>query len=183
MALGAVSVALSGTEPGPARLFVRRLPWLPWLAAVALYVLIGELPSIISPAHRMLLWLGAKQLRCLLAVLVMLPLVCGAGNGDRFRAAVGSRVPRFLNTVCFGLYLWHVPVLLVLDDLHVRGAVGWLAYSALAALFSVALATVSWYAIEQPSQTAAKRWWARRRRPVEVPAAEVEAPVPAAMQW
>ena len=78
--------------------------------------------------------------------------------------AVLSRAPlRGLGTISYGLYLWHLPVLLWLrfEGLMPGGFVlPWLEVTALAAL----VAYVSWVVVERPAIEAVGRWrpWTRR---------------------
>jgi acetyltransferase len=87
-------------------------------------------------------------------------------------AAVAARPPavlawaplRGLGTISYGLYLWHLPVLLWLRFeglLAHDGFVGaWIEVAAL----SVAVAIASWVLVERPVIEAAGRWrpWTRR---------------------
>ena len=78
--------------------------------------------------------------------------------------AVLSRAPlRGLGTISYGLYLWHLPVLLWLrfEGLMPGGFVlPWLEVTALAALVAYA----SWVTVERPTIEAVGRWrpWTRR---------------------
>jgi peptidoglycan/LPS O-acetylase OafA/YrhL len=78
--------------------------------------------------------------------------------------AVLSRAPlRSLGTISYGLYLWHLPVLLWLrfEGLMPGGfVVAWLEVTALAAL----VASASWVLVERPAIEAVGRWrpWTRR---------------------
>jgi peptidoglycan/LPS O-acetylase OafA/YrhL len=78
--------------------------------------------------------------------------------------AVLSRAPlRGLGTISYGLYLWHLPVLLWLrfEGLLPGGFVlPWLEVTALAAL----VASASWVLVERPALEAVGRWrpWTRR---------------------
>ena len=78
--------------------------------------------------------------------------------------AVLSRAPlRGLGTISYGLYLWHLPVLLWLrfEGLMPGGFVlPWLEVAALSALVAYA----SWVLVERPAIEAAGRWrpWTRR---------------------
>ena len=86
-------------------------------------------------------------------------------------AAVAARPPavlscaplRSLGTISYGLYLWHLPVLLWLrfEGLLPGGFVGpWVEVAALSALVAYA----SWVVVEKPAIEAAGRWrpWTRR---------------------
>jgi peptidoglycan/LPS O-acetylase OafA/YrhL len=92
--------------------------------------------------------------------------------------AVLSRAPlRGLGTISYGLYLWHLPVLLWLrfEGLMPGGfVVPWLEVTALAAL----VACASWVLVERPAIEAAGRWRPWTRRVPSFPAELHVKPVP-----
>ena len=101
-------------------------------------------------------------------------------------AAVAARPPavlscaplRGLGTISYGLYLWHLPVLLWLrfEGLLPRaGFVGpWIEVAAL----SVVVAIASWVLVERPVIEAAGRWRPWTRRVPSFPADRHIRPVP-----
>jgi peptidoglycan/LPS O-acetylase OafA/YrhL len=92
--------------------------------------------------------------------------------------AVLSRAPlRSLGTISYGLYLWHLPVLLWLrfEGLMPGGfVVPWLEVTALAAL----VASASWVLVERPAIEAVGRWRPWTRRVPSFPAELHVKPVP-----
>jgi peptidoglycan/LPS O-acetylase OafA/YrhL len=111
---------------------------------------------------------AAAGFACILAA------AAGAAHPPRVLAA---RPVAWLGQISYGIYLWHVPLLLFLR------AHGLLPLSAAGALVVVAplataVAAVSWYAVEKPLQerarratTLARRPAAARRRPAVAPGA------------
>jgi peptidoglycan/LPS O-acetylase OafA/YrhL len=78
-------------------------------------------------------------------------------------AALSTAPLRGLGTISYGLYLWHLPVLLWLRFTGLFGpgfVVPWLEVAALSAL----VAAASWVVVERPAIEAAGRWrpWSRR---------------------
>lgn len=140
------------------------------LIAVALYIiaatpLAGPLtfaaaePSSLVVKH---LLFGA------IAVFLLLPAFLGVGDVDPTEQPADSRWARFmahpvvvyLGTISYGIFLWHLVLLRM-----IQGALGipifsggfWLLWP-LVVLSSIAVASVSWFALERPLQ----RWSHRR---------------------
>jgi peptidoglycan/LPS O-acetylase OafA/YrhL len=98
-------------------------------------------------------------------------------------AACAARPPRVLaappvawmGRVSYGIYLWHVPLLLVL---RAHGALPLSPAGALVVVLPIAvtIAAVSWYAVEQPLQERARRATRRPTRQVAAGAAPAAAP-------
>jgi peptidoglycan/LPS O-acetylase OafA/YrhL len=100
-------------------------------------------------------------------------------------AAVAARPPavlsaaplRGLGTISYGLYLWHLPVLLWLRFTGLFGSgfiVPWLEVAAL----SVVVAIASWVLVERPAIEAAGRWRPSTRRVPSFPAERHVKPLP-----
>jgi len=89
-----------------------------------------------------------------------------------------SRAPlRGLGTISYGLYLWHLPVLLWLRFEGLMGGgflVPWLEVAALSAL----VAWASWVLVERPAIEAVGRWRPWTRRVPSFPADRYVKPVP-----
>jgi peptidoglycan/LPS O-acetylase OafA/YrhL len=87
-------------------------------------------------------------------------------------AAVAARPPaalscaplRGLGTISYGLYLWHLPVLLWLRFQGLLPSTGFVGPWVEVAALSVLVAIASWVLVERPVIEAAARWrpWSRR---------------------
>jgi peptidoglycan/LPS O-acetylase OafA/YrhL len=164
MALAVLSVACAEGEPGRLQRLLARAPWLPWLVALAAYVGIGQIPGSFYAAHPSVAWIAAKQLRCLIAVCALAPLIFGLQGDGLLRAILGSRPARFLGSISYAFYLWHWAVIEYLNAHHVQRHLGDAAFVAAALALSLALASASWYALERPASRAARRWLSSRTR-------------------
>lgn len=135
-----------------------RAGWVCWGLALELYAfsvyLAGPLGGLGIPTARdyivkELLYLG-------FATLLLLPLVAGAPPS--MSRILGTPVLRWVGTVSYGLFLWHLTVIELIAD--VRGPLWGTDTRALLALTlagGLALAAVSWYAIERPALRLADR--------------------------
>jgi len=181
MAAAVIQVRLRMAQPPTWMLQVRLVAsdttWC-LLIAVALYIiaatpLAGPLtfaaaePSSLVVKH---LLFGA------IAVFLLLPAFLGVGDVDPTEQPADSRWARFmahpvvvyLGTISYGIFLWHLVLLRM-----IQGGLGipifsggfWLLWP-LVVLSSIAVASVSWFAVERPLQ----RWSHRRgvRKPVLV---------------
>jgi peptidoglycan/LPS O-acetylase OafA/YrhL len=153
MALATVHVALE-TETAPARWkafeTAGRAPLTWWVLAAGLFVIAStpmtgprdlDEPTAGQFGTRMFLFLGV-------AVAVVVP-VAFSGAGP-LRQALGSPAAHWLGTVSYGLFLWHPFVLELLHPGH--GLAGFVQTYALTVVGALTLATLSWYALEQPIQ-------------------------------
>ncbi len=78
-------------------------------------------------------------------------------------AVVGVLPLRLLGQVSYGLYLWHLPVLMWLQaDGGVDAAGGPLAFMLYGLLFSLAAAIASWWIVERPALRLASHWTSPR---------------------
>jgi peptidoglycan/LPS O-acetylase OafA/YrhL len=127
-----------------------------FLALPALGLLVGDRPFAGAPVASP--WLLAWHLYAAMAVAALLiALASGAPRSSRLLSAAPLR---FLGTISFSLYLWHYPVLLALREASggyaaVRADFWPYFWSGL--LFSVLVATASWWCVERPAQL-----WGRR---------------------
>lgn len=98
---------------------------------------------------------------------MMVPVTLGSGGA--IGRALGSRAARFLGEITYGVYLWHLPMLLFIQrelDLPVfRGH--YPEYFLLTAGSATLLGTVSWYCVERPLL---RRFSRSARRAVSEPA-------------
>src|SRR4051794_1529688 len=113
-----------------------------WLVAAVAFTLASRLPI----DHTPLSYLARHQLYTLVALGLMWPAAFGVRSGRR-------RVLAFLGTVSYGVYLYHVPVFVMLGKSYglpadVPELMTWLAAGV---AITVALAWLSWRLVERPA--------------------------------
>jgi len=149
------------TLPAALQALARR-PGRCWLGATVLYLLAaaaqrGEffLPSYGLAAH---FAIG------LAAGLLVLPAVLPAPlQRSRTRSFLCSRALTWLGTISYGMYLWHVPFLHLIDQWAgvPRGVPAFAGLLAATLAGAICLGAASWYLVERPAQR-----WLRSRRTV-----------------
>jgi peptidoglycan/LPS O-acetylase OafA/YrhL len=82
------------------------------------------------------------------AALLVLPAVLGSRGTSRIDRVLRHRIPVYLGTISYGIYLWHVVVLDRLQETDVEWSLWSLLIVDLAV--SVAIALLSWHLIERP---------------------------------
>lgn len=140
-----------------------------WLAAAGVYVVFStgvglqKDPYYVGPVRTEL---AGHALYGLFALLLLLPAVFGPADRGPMRRALTWRPVAFLGLISYGIYLWHQLVVQELVD-HT----GWNLFNVsfppflLAAfVITVALAAVSYFAVERPATGARNRWQQRRER-------------------
>lgn len=96
--------------------------------------------------------------------------VAVAGGAGRWAGWAGVRPVAFLGLISYGVYLWHVPVILFLQHLGIGRRGDSLVALAMAAVpVTLALGTLSWYLVERPLIARAHR--RPSGQPATVPAA------------
>jgi peptidoglycan/LPS O-acetylase OafA/YrhL len=149
MALAILSVGVSDSLETSAalRLIVDR-PWVPWLAALAFYLLLSALlpptPFLFLHRDQTVAYVGFA----LVAALLMAPAVFGDGAGGAPRRMLSHPVVGWLGLISYGIFLWHYAVVLRLGAPG-EGLEFWPLLGATLAI-AVACATVSYYALERP---------------------------------
>lgn len=117
----------------------KRVPWAPVATAslVGFLVLCSGLVEL-SPS-----------VRGLVATLVSLGMVAGLmiADGSRLSALLSRRVPVFLGRISYGTYLWHWPVILVLQELLATSP---RVVAVLTLALSTGLAAASYEVLEMP---------------------------------
>jgi peptidoglycan/LPS O-acetylase OafA/YrhL len=170
MALAVASVALQGAEQPAAWLrVVDRWAVLPWLLAAAAFYGVGQMPSIAGHSFAAW-WLTTHELKALGCALLLVPVVFGAQRRGVLRRVLGFPPLLWLGTISYGIYLWHKPLL---DKLGPHLAPhGELFTGVVVTAITVAVAAISFYAVERPLQRMARRYLEARatRAPLPAPA-------------
>ena len=142
-------------------------PGLCWTVALALYWLITlpvggplglEVPTAWQHISKNLVY-GA------LVFFMMLPMTIG--RGGTIGQVLSNPVARFLGRISYGVYLWHLPMLLLIQrafNLPIFQGHYW-EYLFLTLASATLLGTLSWYLVERPLLRRFSRSW---RRPVPV---------------
>lgn len=185
MALAVVSVMLEqrSDRPGWVRLFAR-WPGLAWGGAIAAWLFlslgIGLSRDPLKPSGYGT-FLAYSGLMALIGLLAVLPAVVGRDGGGYVRQLLHHPTMTWLGLISYGIYLYHLPVLvgvwkLGLTDIVPDKTV--VSYTVVAVPATVALAALSWYVVERP---ALKLKSGRQRVPVpsHAPAEPEREPAPA----
>jgi peptidoglycan/LPS O-acetylase OafA/YrhL len=157
MSMAVLSAHLQGTgsEPRAAR-FVARWPWVPWLAAAALFVLLCDgigLPRTGLVSLTVPQVVAIYVLEGAIALGLLLPAVFGDRAGGWPRRVLANRVLAWLGLISYGVFLWHLPIAIKLAG---KGASDWLpvgrflSLTLLTAALAVAAAAASYYVVERP---------------------------------
>jgi peptidoglycan/LPS O-acetylase OafA/YrhL len=178
MAMAIISVALrTGTAPRWWAVFdhVGAAGWLCWGIALEFFgfcvyfggPVSGALPTPSDLIVRELLYLG-------FSMFLLCPLVFGGAH--TLKTLLSHPVLRWVGTVSYGLFLWHLTVLeLILRSPLQLSSAGTFVLTLAGALV---LAAISWYFVERPAQQLGDRLLARsRRRPVPASARTGSPPV------
>jgi peptidoglycan/LPS O-acetylase OafA/YrhL len=156
MALAVASVVLFGGErqSRAVRVVVRR-PWIPWAAAGIAFVALCAVGERSDSA-------GAEPVRHLIrsafALGLLLPAVFGDDAGGAARRLLADRRLQWLGLISYSIYLWHLPVLTALaSKAHLDDRIGSLGFVVVGTAASIAVAAVSFYAVERPALRLARR--------------------------
>jgi acetyltransferase len=180
-ALGMALAVLTCVPPscqalGPARRVLgewARSPGTCMLVAAVLYLIstlpLG-IPRTLAPAT-FTQWTAQHYLYAGVAFFLLLPFVLG--DGGTVGRALGSGTANVLGNVSYSVYLWHVPLMLLLQrELGYREFHGhFLELLMLTVVCTLAIASASWFWFERPILRYGTRPW--RRTGVEVPTAEI----------
>jgi peptidoglycan/LPS O-acetylase OafA/YrhL len=113
------------------------------------------------------------------AALMILVIVAPLARGERTRLAVwlDSRPIRYVGEISLSAYLWHFPVMLMLDRLNLMAgdtAAGMWRNVVLLLAVTIAVASVTYYAVEKPVMR-----WIKSRRTRRLALGQDAKPVPA----
>ena len=175
MTLAALSVwAAEDRRLPPALSALASRPTLCWSIAAATYVTTCLInPARLSPDAGYLVKTGGDAVT---AVFVMIPVTLSPLVGAPAKL-LSTRTMAWLGTVSYGLFLWHLPVLVAIQRL------GWehalrsqlVSYTVIGLAATCVLAALSWYLVERP-------FLRLKSKPSQPPAAVPEpvAPLPVA---
>ena len=127
-------------------------PELCWLLALLLYwfltlPLAGPIDLAVPAAGEHLV---KNLLQAAVVFFLMLPLTLG--DGGVIGRVLGNRVSRFLGEISYGVYLWHLPMLLFLQrvlDIPIWQGHFW-KLLVVTTVSATLLGTLSWYLLERP---------------------------------
>ena len=158
MALAVVSVAWHGRESESRVLStIARRPWLPWAGAGLAFWAVSTqagLPRGAALDYGGARFLAEHLLYALVATLFLLPAIFGDPASGWPRRLLAHRTLTWLGLISYGIFLYHGPLLLWLDD---QDAASWLPGSAFVSLgvatlaLAVAAGASSYYLVERPA--------------------------------
>jgi peptidoglycan/LPS O-acetylase OafA/YrhL len=153
MGLAVVSAWLQGREaeppPGPIR-FVAARPWVPWLAALGLFVLVSKGiglsagPFVQASAAQAV---GQHLLYGAVALCLLLPAVFGDGAGGWPRRVLANRWLAALGLISYGVFLWHLTIATKLSG---EGVDGFVPLTLVTAAVAIPVAALSYAFVERP---------------------------------
>jgi peptidoglycan/LPS O-acetylase OafA/YrhL len=155
----AIGIALAAISVGPlprALRVVERRPWLPWLGALALFLVVSKGIGLTGSVHDHVTEarsLARHYLYGAIALCVLLPALIGDPRHGLVRRLLGWRPLLWVGLVSYAAYLYHVAVLEQLASWDFgSGADDVSPYHGFPAGLAGALliAAVSWYAFERP---------------------------------
>jgi peptidoglycan/LPS O-acetylase OafA/YrhL len=151
MGLAALSVRTVGREEHFAvTRFVRRFPDLCWAGALTAYVVAATVFSVqaySAVARSWSSWYGNYILCVVGAALLLAPAIIGQDGGGISRRLLRNPVFAWIGLVSYGIFLWHLPLMI---KFHERGVHSALALLALTIVVSTVVAAVSYYVLELP---------------------------------
>lgn len=147
MGLAIASVAVGDRRPAAIRL-IGRFPGTIWLAAIAAYAIlcleVPATPFVLDDAQQ----LSIHLVFGLVALLLMLPAVFAGDGGGLPRSLLAHRLVAWVGLISYGVFLWHYAIAVAFgnqgDDLTF-----WPLLAVTVAL-SLAVAALSYYALERP---------------------------------
>jgi peptidoglycan/LPS O-acetylase OafA/YrhL len=178
--LAVLSVGLQGRDPWPVRV-IDRAPWLPWVGAAACYWALVHSTILFGGAKTISGWVIPHELRAAIALGLLAPAVFGAPGRGWVRRLLGMGWLRWVGEISYGIYLWHLAVVIELSRHRVPERFGTGAFLVAVLSISGALAAASWYGLERYAVGLGRKVGGpgRRRGPLgPAIATEAEAGVP-----
>jgi peptidoglycan/LPS O-acetylase OafA/YrhL len=153
MAVAAVSVAGAG---GRLVDLVARRPWVAWLGAAALFVVVSKGIGLTGGVHDHVTearYLARHYLYGAIALGVLVPAIFGDPEQGLIRRVLAWRPILWIGLVSYGAYLYHFVVIEQLADNGFRSVAADTSpyiWFPVALAGSLAVAAVSWYCVERP---------------------------------
>jgi peptidoglycan/LPS O-acetylase OafA/YrhL len=158
MALAVVSAWMQGDRSRRPRAiaFVERRPWVPWLLALAFFVLVSKgigLPQSRFEQQSIAQNIGEHLLYGAVALCLLLPAIFGESSGGWPRRVLANRWLAALGLISYGVFLWHLTLAVKLSG---EGASGWLpigrflSLTVIVVAVSIPVAAVSYLLVERP---------------------------------
>jgi peptidoglycan/LPS O-acetylase OafA/YrhL len=161
LAIASVAISASPRRGRIQRLLAAR-PELPWALAAGLYLALclwlPPSPFIFERDQRVVTHLAFG----LIALLVVVPAVIGGEEGGAPRRLLAQRPVAWLGLISYGIFLWHFPVIMELDQ---AGGMSFVPLLTAALAITIPIAALSYYVLERPLLRL------KYRRPAKPPAA------------
>lgn len=148
MGLAVASVVLAEGSRSRAIELVERRSWLPWLAAAAGFALLCNLGAAPNTADAEPF---RHVLRGLVALCLLLPAVFGGECGGAVRRLLATPALVWVGVVSYSLYLWHPALATKVIETGLDESTGWVLPVLAIVGGSIAVAAVSYYAVERPA--------------------------------
>jgi peptidoglycan/LPS O-acetylase OafA/YrhL len=185
MLLAVATVVLANREAEPPRVvaLVERWPSLAWLVALCAFAVAAKVCARGGPFNDLSAshWMARQVLYAVVAVAFVLPAALGDPARGLVRRLLANRVLLFLGLVSYGVYLWHLGVMLQFADWGLGNHVlihPYVHWALLGGAATVAIASLSYYLVERPALSLRRLVPAPRPEPALRPEAIAE-PAPA----
>ncbi|MDQ2700824.1 MAG: acyltransferase [Actinomycetota bacterium] len=165
LAVFSVWVQVRPDEPAAVR-YIRRHPSVWWILGAGLYlfvtyVILDPGPSLAFPVIEPSKYLVSVVAFGIIPFLLLLPAIFGSEGDGLVRRMLRNPVLVWLGLISYGIFLWHIPVMIVLLD---AGVAGWFPSAQFPVMViatfavTVVFAALSFYLVERPLML-----WSRRR--------------------
>jgi peptidoglycan/LPS O-acetylase OafA/YrhL len=162
MALAVLSVVVADRARTPAAVrVVDQAPWLPWLVAGLVLLVMGSVPDWLSGHTTEII--AIHELQGIFALGVLLPAVFGDPDRGLVRKLLANRILLWIGLISYGVYLWHVAIMSKLVDLGALDTLGRFGFTATALGVTLVAAAASFYGLERHALRLGRRLSHRRR--------------------